>query len=123
MKLVAKALLEEGHAASDDIGTLHFPHWVPFEKDHLGFFTIFDGPLEKYMQDFATTPRSSGIALPACGWRAAHAGRKDVQAFYESVFGGKQLSGYWVLQRLSRPLGSRRSIPLGDRKSHAATTR
>jgi len=26
---------------------------VPFEKNHLGFFTIYDGSVEKYIQDFA----------------------------------------------------------------------
>ena len=53
--MVAKALLgEKGHVASDAIGTLHFHHWVPFENNHMGFFTIFDGPWEQYIQDFAT---------------------------------------------------------------------
>ena len=46
LKLVGKALVgEKGQEASDAIGTLHFSHWVPFEKNHLGFFTIFDGDL------------------------------------------------------------------------------
>ena len=54
MKLVGKALLgEKGHRASDAIGTLHVAHFVPFENNHLGFFTIFDGDFEKYFQDFA----------------------------------------------------------------------
>ena len=35
------------------VGTVHFSHWVPFENNHLGFFTIFDGDFEKYIQDFA----------------------------------------------------------------------
>jgi hypothetical protein len=53
-KLVGKALLgEKGHAASDAIGTLHVAHFVPFENNHLGFFTIYDGAVEKYFQDFA----------------------------------------------------------------------
>jgi hypothetical protein len=46
-------LAERGDAASDSIGTLHFRHWVPFGETHLGFFTIFDGDMEKYFQDFA----------------------------------------------------------------------
>ena len=54
MKLVAKALVEEkGHAAADAIGTLHVCHFVPFENNRLGFFTVYDGPFEKYIQDFA----------------------------------------------------------------------
>ena len=44
---------EKGHKASDAIGTLHVAHFVPFEKNHLGFFTIFDGDFAKYIQDFA----------------------------------------------------------------------
>ena len=44
LKLVGKAMVgEKGHKASDAIGTLHFSHWVPFENNHIGFFTIFDG--------------------------------------------------------------------------------
>ena len=41
------------HAASDSLGTLHVAHFVPFEHNHLGFFTVFDGDMEKYFQDFA----------------------------------------------------------------------
>jgi hypothetical protein len=54
LKLVAKALVgEKGHKASDSIGTLHVAHFVPFENNHLGFFTVYDGSVEKYIQDFA----------------------------------------------------------------------
>ncbi len=54
MKLVGPALVgEKGHKASDSIGTLHVAHFVPFEKNHLGFFTVYDGSVEKYIQDFA----------------------------------------------------------------------
>jgi hypothetical protein len=54
MKLVGRALVgEKGHKASDCIGTLHVAHFVPFENNHLGFFTVYDGSTEKYFQDFA----------------------------------------------------------------------
>ena len=54
LKLVGPALLgEKGHKASDAIGTLHVAHFVPFEDNHLGFFTVYDGSVEKYFQDFA----------------------------------------------------------------------
>ncbi len=54
VKLVGPVLLgEKGHKASDSIGTLHVAHFVPFENNHLGFFTIYDGSVEKYFQDFA----------------------------------------------------------------------
>ncbi len=54
LKLVGKALVgEKGHKASDSIGTLHVAHFAPFENNHLGFFTVYDGSVEKYIQDFA----------------------------------------------------------------------
>ena len=54
MKLVGPTLLgEKGHKASDAIGTLHVAHFVPFENNHVGFFTIYDGSVEKYFQGFA----------------------------------------------------------------------
>ncbi len=54
VKLVAGALVgEKGHKSSDSIGTLHVAHFVPFEHNHLGFFTVYDGDMEKYFQDFA----------------------------------------------------------------------
>jgi hypothetical protein len=53
-KLVGKTFVgEKGHKASDALGTLHLAHFVPFENNHLGFFTIYDGSVEKYFQDFA----------------------------------------------------------------------
>ena len=54
VKLVAGAMVgEKGHKASDSLGTLHVAHFVPFEHNHIGFFTVFDGDMEKYFQDFA----------------------------------------------------------------------
>ncbi len=54
LKLLGPALLgEKGHKASDALGTLHLAHFVPFENNHLGFFTVYDGSVEKYFQDFA----------------------------------------------------------------------
>ena len=54
---------EKGHEGSDSIGTLHVAHWVPFEHNHLGFFTIYDGYFEKYFQDFADKTSSVFDAL------------------------------------------------------------
>ena len=54
VKLVAGALVgKKSDKASDSIGTLHVAHFVPFEHNHIGFFTVFDGDMEKYFQDFA----------------------------------------------------------------------
>jgi hypothetical protein len=47
---VAGPILVKG---SDTIGTLHFAHFVPLEDNKLGFFTVYDGPFDKYIQDFA----------------------------------------------------------------------
>ena len=54
MRLLGPTLVgEKGHRASDSIGTLHVAHFLPFEGNHLGFFTVYDGDFEKYIQDFA----------------------------------------------------------------------
>jgi hypothetical protein len=37
---------------ADSVGTLHFAYFVPFENNHVGFFTVYDGSFEKYVQDF-----------------------------------------------------------------------
>ena len=53
LKLVAGALIgDKGHKASDSVGTLHVSHFVPFAHNHIGFFTVYDGDMEKYFQDF-----------------------------------------------------------------------
>ena len=52
-KVVLKAIEGKGKEGSDIVGTLHFDYYVPFENHHLGFFTIYDGSFEQYIQDFA----------------------------------------------------------------------
>ena len=52
LKLDTRDIKDRGKEASDAIGTLHFSHWVPFDKDAIGFFTIFCGDFTKYIQDF-----------------------------------------------------------------------
>ncbi len=47
---VAGKILVDG---SDTVGTLHLAHFVPLEDNKLGFFTVYDGPFDKYIQDFA----------------------------------------------------------------------
>ena len=53
LKMDTRNIKDKGKDASDSIGTRHFSHWVPFEQNHIGFFTIFDGDFAKYIQDFA----------------------------------------------------------------------
>jgi hypothetical protein len=51
-QLVLRATKSKMKVGSDSIGTLHFAHFVALPNNHLGFFTIFDGSWEKYVQDF-----------------------------------------------------------------------
>jgi hypothetical protein len=39
--------------AADTVGTLHLAQFVLLEDRKLGFFTVYDGPFDKYIQDFA----------------------------------------------------------------------
>ena len=78
LKLAARSIREDAYEASDSLGTLHFSHWVPFEHNHLGFFTIFDGDFEKYIQDFADkTSFVFDAVFPHVERRAANPGRKE----------------------------------------------
>ena len=114
VKLVAGALVgEKGHKASDSIGTLHVAHFVPFEHNHIGFFTVFDGDMEKYFQDFSDKAAYVFDALfPHVDRRAADPGGKERPRVL-SVGPGQQLSADRVLQRLSGALGSRHPSPAG----------
>jgi hypothetical protein len=51
-EVVLRATKGKMKTGADSIGTLHFAHFVPLPNNHLGFFTIFDGSFEKYIQDF-----------------------------------------------------------------------
>ena len=124
MKLVAKALVgEKGKQGSDAIGTLHVAHFVPFEKNHLGFFTIFDGDFAKYIQDFADKDSYIFDTLfPHCVGAPPTPVAKNAQAFYQ-----------WALDNNHPAIGFYSAYPglsvldiralLADRKSQPATTR
>ena len=85
MKLLAPHMIgKKGHEASDSIGTLHFSHWVPFENNYLGFFTIYDGDFEKYIQDFADKTSFVFDALfPHVPGAPPTPVAKNAQAFYQ----------------------------------------
>ena len=124
MKLVAKALVgEKGKKGSDAIGTLHVAHFVPFEKNHLGFFTIFDGDFAKYIQDFADKDSYIFDTLfPHCVGTPPTPVAKNAQAFYQ-----------WALDNNQPAIGFYSAYPglsvldiralLADRKSQPVTTR
>ena len=122
VKLVGEALLaDKGHKGSDSIGTLHVAHFVPFEHNHIGFFTVFDGDMEKYFQDFADKTSFTFDALfPRVIGGPPTPVAKNAQAFYQ-----------WGLDNNYPPIGFYSAYPglsvqdiralLADRKSPPAT--
>ena len=113
LKLAAMSIRDEGHEGSDAVGTLHFAHWVPFEHNHLGFFTIYDGSLEQYIQDFAEGLSAVFDAVfPHVSGAPPHPGRETRRGVL-SVGAGQQLSFHRLLQRLSGPLGPRHPSSAG----------
>ena len=114
LKLLGPALIgEKGHHALSDVGTVHFSHCVPFENNHLGFFTS----LRRLFREVHPGLRRQNLvhfqyALSTYRWRAANPSSKERPGVL-SVGIGKQLSAHRVLQRLSRPLGSGHSSTAG----------
>ena len=122
VKLVGEALLaDKGHEGSDSIGTLHFADFVPFEHNHLGFFTVYDGDFAKYVQDFAD--KNSFVfdaLLPRISGGPPTPVAKNAQAFYQ-----------WALDNNYPPIGFYSAYPglsvqdiralLADRKPPPAT--
>ena len=122
LKHLAGALIaDKAHEASDSIGTLHVAHFVPFEHNHVGFFTVYDGDMEKYFQDFADKTSFTFNALfPRVVGGAPTPVEKNAQAFYQ-----------WGLDNNYPPIGFYSAYPglsvqdiralLADRKSPSAT--
>ena len=101
LKLAAMSIRDEGHDGSDAVGTLHFAHWVPFEHNHLGFFTIYDGSLEKYIQDFAERLSTVFDAVfPHVSGAPPTPVAKNAEAFYQ-----------WALANNYPPLGFYSAYP------------
>ena len=112
LKLVARALVGEKAHEGMDIGTVHMAHWVPFENNHIGFFTIFDGDFKKYIQDFAKEISVAFDTIFPHVSRAANPSGEERPGLL-SVGIGQQPATHRVLQRLSRRLGSRHSSSAG----------
>ena len=122
LKLVGPALMgEKGHRGSDSIGTLHVAHFVPFENNHLGFFTVYDGSFEKYIQDFADkTSFTFNTLFPNITGGPPTPVEKNAQAFLQ-----------WGLENNYPAIGFYSAYPglsvldiralLADRKSQSAT--
>ena len=122
LKFDTRDIKERGKHASDAIGTLHFSHWVPFEKDAIGFFTIFCGDFTKYIQDF--TDKTSFVfdsVFPHVEGAPPTPIQKHPEAFYQ-----------WALDYNYPPIGFYSAYPglsvqdilalLADRKSQSAST-
>ena len=95
---------------------------MPFGKSHIGFFTIFDGDMAKYFQDFAEkTSFVFDTIFPHVDGAPPTPVAKNVQAFYQ-----------WALEDNHPPIGFYSAYPglsvqdiralLADRKSQAAST-
>ena len=117
----------------DAVGTVHFAHLVKLPHNQVGFFTIYDGPFDKYTQDFADqlgpafdllfrftknpppTPTSKH-AGPFSAWVKEH----DLSplAFY-SGYPGLQVQDVKAL--LAAPMGSSDEPEVSD--GHAGTAR
>ncbi len=102
LKLVGGALIgDKGHKASDSIGTLHFADWVAFEHNRIGFFTIYDGDFEAYIQDFADKTSFVFDALfPHVTGAPPTPVQKNAQAFYQ-----------WALENNYPPIGLYSAYP------------
>ena len=114
---------DKGTEGLTSVGTVHFSDWVPFENNHIGFFTIFDGDFEKYIQDFADkTTVVFDTLFPHVVGAPPTSVAKNAQAFYQ-----------WALENNHPPIGFYSAYPglsvqdikalLADRKSQPATTR
>ena len=101
LKLAARSISDDAYEANDSVGTLHFSHWVLFPKNHLGFFTIFDGDFAKYIQDFADkTSFAFDAIFPHVDGGPPTPVAKNAQAFYE-----------WALENNHPPIGFYSAYP------------
>ena len=124
VKLVAGALVgEQSYQASDALGTLHLAHFVPFENNNIGFFTVYDGDFAKYIQDFADkTSFMFDTLFPHIIGAPPTSVAQNAQAFYQ-----------WALDNNYPAIGFYSAYPglsvldiralLADRQSPSATTR
>ena len=101
LEVEAEAIRRRAYEATDAVGTLHFSHWVLFENNHLGFFTIFDGDFAKYIQDFAEkTSFAFDTIFPHIVGAPPTPVAKNAQAFYQ-----------WALENNHPPIGFYSAYP------------
>ena len=76
-------------------------HWVPFENNHIGFWTVYDGDMEKYIQDFAKEISVVFDAIfPHVEGAPPTPVAKNAQAFYQ-----------WALDNNYPPIGFYSAYP------------
>ena len=121
LKTLGPALMgEKASVLSDSVGTLHVAHWVPFENNRIGFFTVFDGSFDKYIQDFADkTSLAFNLIFPHIIGGPPTPVQKNVQAFLQ-----------WAMDNNYPAIGFYSAYPglsvldiralLADRKAHSA---
>ena len=124
LKLVGKAVLgKRAQEGMDAVGTIHFAHWVAFENNHVGFFTVFNGDMEKYIQDFADEMSAVyDTIFPHVSGGPPTPVAKNARAFIQ-----------WALENNHPPIGFYSAYPglsvqdikalLADRKPQSATAR
>ena len=101
LKLAARSIRDESYAASTAIGTLHLAHFVPFEHNHLAFFTVYDGDFKKSIHDFAEKTATMFNALFKHVQGAPPTPvEKNADAFYE-----------WALENNQPPIGFYSAYP------------
>ena len=122
LKLAARSIEEKGHEDADSVGTLHVAHFVPFEHNHIAFFTVYDGDFAKYIQDFAEkTSMMFDTLFPHIDGAPPTPVAKNAQAFYQ-----------WALENNYPTIGFYNAYPglsvldirtlLADQKSQSAIT-
>ncbi len=122
LKLAGRSIRDDAYEANDSVGTLHFSHWVLFPKNHLGFFTIFDGDWDKYLQDFVEKVAFAfDTIFPHVDGGPPTPVAKNPQAFYD-----------WAFEANHPPIGFYSAYPglsvqdiralLADQKSQSAST-
>ena len=83
------------------LGRCISPIGCSFENNHLGFFTIFDGDFEKYIQDFAEkTSFAFDAIFPHVDGAPPTPVAKNAQAFYQ-----------WALENNHPPIGFYSAYP------------
>jgi hypothetical protein len=112
-----KGIVDKAHTASDAVGTLHVAHFVSFDKTHIGFFTVFDGDMKKYFQDFADKTAFTSTHLSHIEENADPIAKKRPDILSVGLDNNYPPIGFYSAYQASQSRHLRRA---GDRKSPSA---